>query len=149
MRLPSDECRKTSWMINQHCFRIWLGAIRQQAITWANFDPDLCRHMPSLGHNAFNWQNAPISCTLRYAMVCIYWVIWLNKQVSCSWFVIPWCTCNDTLQFSEYHSAVCFMEMSIWLLSHPSILGVTLCFCTGSYATAGAAAASRRFLFTR
>ena len=21
-----------------------------QAITWANFDPDLCRHMVSLGH---------------------------------------------------------------------------------------------------
>ena len=29
----------------------WLGAIRQQAITWANVDPDLCRHMASLGHN--------------------------------------------------------------------------------------------------
>ena len=26
-------------------------AIRQQAITWANVDPDLCRHMVSLGHN--------------------------------------------------------------------------------------------------
>ena len=25
--------------------------IRQQAITWANVDPDLCRHMTSLGHN--------------------------------------------------------------------------------------------------
>ena len=35
-----------------------------------------------------------------------------------------------------------------YLLSHPSILGVTLCFCTGSYAAA-AAAAGRRFLFTR
>ena len=23
----------------------------QQAITWANVDPDLCRHMASLGHN--------------------------------------------------------------------------------------------------
>ena len=29
----------------------WLGAVRQQAITWANVDPDLCRHMASLGHN--------------------------------------------------------------------------------------------------
>ena len=33
----------------------------QQAITWANFDPDLCRHMASLGHNGlalhnFNYQ---------------------------------------------------------------------------------------------
>ena len=35
------------------------------------------------------------------------------------------------------------------LLSHPSILGLTLCFCTGSYAAAAAAAAGRRFLFTR
>ena len=23
----------------------------QQAITWANVDPDLCRHLASLGHN--------------------------------------------------------------------------------------------------
>ena len=29
----------------------WLGAISQQAITWANVDPDLCHNMASLGHN--------------------------------------------------------------------------------------------------
>ena len=34
------------------------------------------------------------------------------------------------------------------LLSHPGIPGVTLCFCTGSYAAAGAAA-GRRFLSMR
>ena len=27
------------------------GAIRQQAYTWTNVDPDLCHHMVSLGHN--------------------------------------------------------------------------------------------------
>ena len=26
------------------------GAARQQAITWANVDPDLCRYMVSLAH---------------------------------------------------------------------------------------------------
>ena len=26
---------------------------RRQAITWANFDPDLCRHAASLGYNVF------------------------------------------------------------------------------------------------
>ena len=31
-----------------------LGAVRQQAITWANFDSDLCRHLASLGHNELN-----------------------------------------------------------------------------------------------
>ena len=38
-------------MISQHWFRWWLGAIRQQAITWTNVDTDPCRHMVSLGHN--------------------------------------------------------------------------------------------------
>ena len=38
-------------MISQHWFRYWLGAVRQQAITWTNVDPDLSRHMASLGHN--------------------------------------------------------------------------------------------------
>ena len=28
-----------------------------QAITWANVDPDLCRHMVSLGHNELNERN--------------------------------------------------------------------------------------------
>ena len=33
-----------------------VGAIRQQAITWTNVDPDLCRYMASLGDNElFTW----------------------------------------------------------------------------------------------
>ena len=28
-----------------------LGVVRQQAITWANVDQDLCRHMASLDPN--------------------------------------------------------------------------------------------------
>ena len=38
-------------MISQHWFGYWLGAVRQQAITWANVDLDPCCHMVSLGHN--------------------------------------------------------------------------------------------------
>ena len=41
----------SSLMISQHWFREWLGAIRQQAITRANVDPDLCHQMASLGLN--------------------------------------------------------------------------------------------------
>ena len=41
-------------MISQHWFRWWLGAVRQQAITWAHVDPDLCRQMASLGLNELN-----------------------------------------------------------------------------------------------
>ena len=33
---------------------VFLSAIRQQTITWANTDPDLCRHMVSLSQNELN-----------------------------------------------------------------------------------------------
>ena len=36
---------------NQHWFRYWLGAVRQQAIIRANVNPDLFCHLTSLGHN--------------------------------------------------------------------------------------------------
>ena len=48
MKLPSDECHNILLKIIQHWFGEWLGAIRQQAITWANFDLDLFCHMTSL-----------------------------------------------------------------------------------------------------
>ena len=51
----SNECHKTLVMISQHWFRLWLDAVRQQAITWANVDSDLCRHIASLGHNELIW----------------------------------------------------------------------------------------------
>ena len=38
-------------MTSHHLFRYWLGVIRQQAITWAHGDPNLCCLMASLGHN--------------------------------------------------------------------------------------------------
>ena len=41
----------TSLVISQQWFRQWLGAVKQQAITWANVDPDLLRPMASLCHN--------------------------------------------------------------------------------------------------
>ena len=30
------------------------GAVREQAITWANLDPGICPHTASLGHNDLN-----------------------------------------------------------------------------------------------
>ena len=39
------------WGISCEIALIWMSLDRQQAITWANVDPDLCRHMASLGHN--------------------------------------------------------------------------------------------------
>ena len=47
----SGECNKSVLVISQHLFRKWLGAPRQQVISWTNVDPVLCRHLASLGHN--------------------------------------------------------------------------------------------------
>ena len=41
-------------MISQQWLRSWFGAVRPQAVTWTNVDPDLCRHTASLGHTDLN-----------------------------------------------------------------------------------------------
>ena len=41
-------------IISQHWLRWWLGAVRQQAITWTIVDLDPCQHMVSLSHNELN-----------------------------------------------------------------------------------------------
>ena len=46
VKLPWKECYRTLLMVSRHWFRKW-----QQTLTWANVDPDLCRHMASIGHN--------------------------------------------------------------------------------------------------
>ena len=52
-------------MISQHWFRRWLGAVRQQAITWANVDPDLCCHLASPGHNELTHWGVVVSWRYR------------------------------------------------------------------------------------
>ena len=48
LKLFSGKCNRPVLMWNQHWFRWWLGAARQQAIAWASDDPDLCPYMASL-----------------------------------------------------------------------------------------------------
>ena len=43
----------------------------QQAITWANVDPDLCRHMASLGHNELSTEMILYMCQKN----------WIGKQL--------------------------------------------------------------------
>ena len=59
-------------MISQHWFRQWLGAVRQQAITWANVDPELCHEMALLGFNELT--SIDISIYMTHTM------IWSNVQ---------------------------------------------------------------------
>ena len=45
LKLPSGEWLETWLMINLHWFGSWLGAIRQQTITFANVYKDLWHHL--------------------------------------------------------------------------------------------------------
>ena len=49
VKLLGGECHRTHIIKSRNWLREWLSAIRQLAITWAIVDPDLCRHMASLG----------------------------------------------------------------------------------------------------
>ena len=51
MHLKMSSGKRRPFCLGLNVLRQWLGAIRQQVITWAHVDPGLCRHMVSLGHN--------------------------------------------------------------------------------------------------
>ena len=44
----------------QHWFRLWLDAVKQQAITWANVDQDVCHHVASLEGNELTYVVSPV-----------------------------------------------------------------------------------------
>ena len=57
---------------DQHWFRLWFGAVRQQAITWANVDPDICRQMASLGLNELMFHKGTPDMILgNYQSLCV------------------------------------------------------------------------------
>ena len=68
-------------MISQHWFSLWLGAIRQQAITWANVDPDLCRQMASLGLSELPDVLSDIVLTVCRMYYCIRQFVFVNKHL--------------------------------------------------------------------
>ena len=78
VKLRWFKCQGTSLMLGQHWFRYWLVAARQQAITWANVDPNLCHHMASLSHNNFidseqsKWYVTNILWTLPISCICYH-----------------------------------------------------------------------------
>ena len=49
------------------------GAVRQQAITWANVDPDLCHCMVSVGHSESNMAPYGIRCFLLILVQVMDW----------------------------------------------------------------------------
>ena len=74
-KLTPDECHKTD--VTQRWFRQWLGAVKQQAITWTSVDQDLSHHIASQGHNELSPTPLPV----------------LDLWAGCS-CQSAWCLCN-------------------------------------------------------
>ena len=53
VKQPLDESHWTSRVISQPWFRQLPGAVRQQAFSWTDVDPELCRHKVSIDHKDF------------------------------------------------------------------------------------------------
>ena len=92
LKWMSQELTDDVWTLVQE----WLGVVRQQAITWANVDPDLCHHTASPGHNecwrmmqntnTFWWFMKTVCKTLpviNYSLSRIF-LIWYH---SCGYYV--------------------------------------------------------------
>ena len=51
IKLHSDSYHWASLKKSQHWYRLWLGAVRQQAMIWSKVDWDPCRHSASLSYD--------------------------------------------------------------------------------------------------
>ena len=127
---PSDEQYRTLLMISQYRFRQWLGAIRQQAITWANVDPDLCRRMEC-------W---PRSMS-QYVVIRPQWVnhhFTSHDKLESWWYPISlklWENClssYDTLHENAPKYFIVCLNCNIW---HPyQVIWWVLAACTSHLA---------------
>ena len=107
-----------TWLaISQLWFRQWLGAVRQQAITWANVDPELHHHMPPLAHNNCDNKSPGQSIALHNTAICM-WIFTLvdNPQMPFE-FSTSFITRINVCGRYEKLSAVCscFRHWYMWL----------------------------------
>ena len=122
VKLVLGECRRTSVIISQHWFRWWLGAIRWQAITCANIDPEQCHHIVSLGHNE-------LTHLLLVSHICVggygqHWFRqWLvaysvpSHYLNQCWVIVNW-TLKKKLQLNFYQNKKkSFMKMHLRISS--------------------------------
>ena len=94
VNLHSDECHWTLLMI-------W-----HQAISWANVDSDLCRHMVSLGNNEFKHA---IACPRGRDIGCLLWVSYLIFVLPFSVSSYVWYTGILDRDISRVDCAFCWL----------------------------------------
>ena len=104
-KLFSCKYQKNSLMSSQHRFRQWLAAVKQQAITLTDVNPNLCHHIASLGHNE-SGTKSPLYCRRHFQSfpkkmyfpggsvhkkpMCIRNVLVPNRRQASIWWIRNW-----------------------------------------------------------
>ena len=95
------------------------GAVRQQAITWANVDPDRCRHMASLGPNELNQYMGWYIVTLEHHACLGAIFTWLSYKIMYQHLGYNW---FNTVRLEQYHWDICKQHFEMDLLENCYIL---------------------------
>ena len=85
---------------SQQWFRLWLGAVKQQAITWTIVDQDPCCHTASLGSNGLSYFALviiPFSIWCRLDSVTFIFKQWENKYSCNSRIICQLCLIDHKL----------------------------------------------------
>ena len=97
-KLVLGEYHITSLMRSQHCFRYFRDSMRYHAITWANVDPEIWRHVTLLGHNALMMimvanchQCTQWPAILQTASINVF--IWISNKTSLRY--VTWCQMDN------------------------------------------------------
>ena len=103
--------------------QVMAGAIRQQAITWTNVDPDLCRHKASLGHNELTVLQQ--DCTEQWTVTQVSATLWTPYfGERCATFqVTPHVSTmrGDLKHYGPFANSVCDLQLcsGSWQLCWP------------------------------
>ena len=112
----------TPWIIRKNWFRQYIGAINQQAMTWANADLNLCHHMASQGHDDFKYNfthqipipkmadKMPQNLTALGTSMC--WVL-NSKGKVCSQYQTFW---NSS---TSHHQVISSSDIDSWTCCLP------------------------------
>ena len=140
VKLPSANCQLALLMISQHWFRQRLGAIRQQAITWANVYTDLSCYMASLGCSEWaHWLLGDLNeiiVSFKLILVIYDWTIfcklvlrWMSldpmHEKSALVQVTAWCSAGDKplpgpmltkiiVTIWQLYASISWLLQSIW-----------------------------------
>ena len=81
----------------------WLGAVRQQTITWAHVDQNLCRHLASLSHKWKHIQSTVVNQNNNrwYARFCI--ALFYDIDLS-----LTYVADENTVYPKKYAQGLCF-----------------------------------------